>query len=85
MQELFEPKPQAGSSSNGAETRSGFPRSFIMKAITKNGGTTGVAVAVVALLATRPALAAKLLRYLPLSAITKVVVARFIDSQRAKK
>ena len=85
LHKLFEPTPHADGASNGAEARSKFPRSMIMKAITKNGGKTGLTLAVVALLAARPALAAKLLRYIPVSAITKIVVARFIDSQGTKK
>ena len=87
LAELFDPhsEPQGLSDDGVSKPKSGFPRSVIMKALTRNGGTAGLALLAVAVFAARPRLAARLLRYLPVSAITRVVVARFIDAQGAKK
>jgi hypothetical protein len=85
FEHLFIPEDAAESHGGGAENRSAFPRSAIMKLLTKNGMATGLTLILVALFAARPAMAAKLLRYLPVSAITKLVVARFINAQGAKR
>ena len=68
------------------ETRGrGFPRSWTMKLLTKGAGTGGFAVLAAALFATSPAKAMKLLRLLPMNAITKILVSRLITARGAKK
>ena len=83
LQELFEPEASA---KPGGDTRAGrkqgtFPRSRTMKLLTKGSGAGGLAVMALALFATSPAKAMRLLRLLPMSAITKILVAQFIQSR----
>jgi hypothetical protein len=85
LRQIFEPPPETDAGRPDARSASGFPRSAIMKAITKHGGATGIALLAVALVAARPKLAVKLLRYLPVSAISKSLVSRFIESRQARQ
>jgi hypothetical protein len=85
LRQIFEPPPQIVAGRPDGGSASGFPRSAIMKAITKHGGATGIALLAVALVAARPKLAVKLLRYLPVSAITKSLVSRFVESRQARQ
>jgi hypothetical protein len=83
LQELFKPEE---SEAPGGDARAGrqqgaFPRSMTMKLLTRGSGAGGLAVMALALFATSPAKAMRLLRLLPMSAITKIVVARFIQSR----
>jgi hypothetical protein len=56
-----------------------------MRLLTKGAGTGGFAVLAAALFATSPAKALKLLRLLPMNAITKILVSRLITARGAKK
>ena len=85
LQHLFEPEATSESVAGEGEPRSAFPRSAIMRAITKNGGKTGLALLAVALFAAKPRLAMRLLRYLPVSAITKTLIAQFAETRHAKR
>jgi len=85
LQRLFVADEKGGDGASGAANGSAFPRSAIMKAITRHGGTTGITMLAIALFAARPKFALRLLRYLPISAITKAVVSRFVSAQSAKK
>ena len=85
LQALFEPEQSAPGAPGAAQERGAFPRSKTMKLLTKGAGPAGLAVMALALFATSPAKARMLLRYLPMSAITKIVVARFINSRGDRK
>lgn len=93
LKALFEPQPEESAAPgaqrmNGsarAGSSQGFPRSWTMRLLTKGAGTGGFAVLAAALLATSPAKAMQLLRYLPLNAITKILVSRLITARGAKK
>lgn len=80
---LFEPEAsaRAGDGTRSTDPDRAFPRSMTMKLLTKGAGAGGLAVTALVLFAASPAKAMKLLRYLPVSAITKILVARFIDSR----
>ncbi len=85
LKALFEPA-EGGSAMPPGETRAkGFPRSWTMRLLTKGAGTGGFAVLAAALFATSPAKAMKLLRLLPMNAITKILVSRLITARGAKK
>jgi hypothetical protein len=86
LQTLFEPEENApGAATGSAQEHGAFPRSRTMKLLTKGAGPAGLAVMALALFATSPAKARMLLRYLPMGAITKIVVARFINSRGDRK
>jgi len=84
LQRLLERRPDTEAGRTNGDSGSAFPRSVIMKAITKHGGATGLALFAVALFAAKPRLAVRLMRYLPVSAISKALIARFIDARQAK-
>ena len=84
LQELFEPEQTAtapGADPRTARQRGAFPRSMTMRLLTKGSGAGGLAVMALALFATSPTKAMRLLRLLPMSAITKILVAQFIRSR----
>ncbi len=78
LQDIFEPQRER-SANAGSEAAEGFPRSAIFKLLGKGGKAGALGIAGIALLAMRPSVAAKLLRFLPMGAITKIVVARLIN------
>lgn len=85
LKALFEPG-EGGSALPPGETRAnGFPRSWTMRLLTKGAGTGGFAVLAAALFATSQPTAMKLLRLLPMNAITKILVSRLITARGAKK
>jgi hypothetical protein len=83
LQQLFEPEESAtpAGDARGGRQHGAFPRSMTMKLLTKGSGAGGLAVMALALFATSPTKAMRLLRLLPMSAITKILVARFIQSR----
>ena len=82
LQHLFEPHAASDSVRANGAAPGAFPRSAIMRAITKNGGKTGLALLGIALFATKPRLAMRLLRYLPVNAITKALIAQVVAARR---
>lgn len=60
-----------------------FPRSMTMKLLSRGAGVGGLGVLALALFALSPTRARQLLRYLPVSAIAKIVVARLINARGA--
>lgn len=85
LKALFEPVEPDPSMPPGESRGHGFPRSWTMKLLTKGAGAGGFAVLAAALFATSPAKAMKLLRLLPMNAITKILVSRLITARGAKK
>lgn len=78
---LFEPEdePQALESRQGER---GFPRSFTMRLLKRGAGTGGLLALAVALFAISPSKTRQLLRYVPVNAIVKILVARLVESRR---
>ncbi len=85
LKALFEPAANDAATPPGESRPSGFPRSWTMRLLTKGAGAGGFAVLAAALFATSPAKATKLLRLLPLNAITKILVSQLITARGAKK
>jgi hypothetical protein len=77
---LLEPPEDAAD--DGAPAPSGapggFPRSHIMRALTSGRGLGAVGAVAGGLLLARPALAWRLIRLLPTSAVTRLLVARLV-------
>jgi len=89
-------EPEKDSSSHGAGRRGTgrrgngdarghgeFPRSMTMKLLSRGAGLGGIGVFALALFALSPTRARQLLRYLPVSAIAKILVARLINARGA--
>lgn len=85
LKALFEPAQRDPAMPPGEPRERGFPRSWTMKLLTKGAGTGGFAVLAAALFAISPTKAMKLLRLLPMNAITKILVSRLITARGAKK
>ena len=84
---LLEPPPagEAGESAPQEDSLfGGFPRSRTMRALMSGRGLGAVGAVAGGLLLARPALAWRLIRLLPTSAVTRLVVARVLGSLRGK-
>lgn len=88
IRRLLEPSPPAGSAdaahpgSGGPE--SAFPRSRTMRMLMSGRGLGAVGALAGGLLVARPALAWRLIRLLPTSAVARMIVARIISGIRSK-
>lgn len=84
---LLEPPPpgEAGESAPREDSIfGGFPRSRTMRALMTGRGLGAVGALAGGLLLARPALAWRLIRLLPTSAVTRLIVARVMSSLRGK-
>ena len=85
---LLEPPPDAGSG-DGEAGPSGaaqeFPRSRTMQALMSGRGIGAVGAMAGGLLLARPRLAWRMLRLLPASAVTRIIVARVVGAMRGKE
>jgi hypothetical protein len=86
IRRLLEPPPP-GAPDDGHPTGSGapggFPRSRTMQMLMSGRGLGAVGALAGGLLIARPALAWRLLRLLPTSAVTRMIIARIIGSMRS--
>jgi hypothetical protein len=82
---LLDPPPSAGvgggSSANGL---GGFPRSRTMQALLSSRGLGTLGALAGGLLIARPALALRLLRLVPASAVGKMLIAKAVGALKAK-
>lgn len=83
LRQLLE--PQSPQNPGGAPAGSGFPRSRTMRMLMSNRGLGTVGAAVAGLLVARPLIALRLLRLLPISAITRAVMARAMGALRTRR
>jgi len=67
----------------GAPGRSDFPRSRTMKMLLSSPGLGAIGALAAGLLIARPALALRLLRMLPVSALAKPLIARIVTALKA--
>jgi hypothetical protein len=81
---LDPPRREArGAAQDGAA--SGFPRSRTMQMLTSGRGIGTLGAVAAGLLIARPALALRLLRMLPASAVAKTLLLRAVGMMRAKR
>ena len=77
------PRGEQGETSAGGSS-GGFPRSRTMQMFTSGRGLGMLGAAAAGLLIARPALALRLLRLLPASAVAKTLLLRVVSTLRAK-
>ncbi|MBS0400847.1 MAG: hypothetical protein JSR95_19465 [Proteobacteria bacterium] len=78
---LFEPEDETRGSEDGQGERR-FPRSLTMRLLKRGAGTGGLLALAVALFAISPSKTRQLLRYVPVNAIVKILVARLVDAPK---
>jgi hypothetical protein len=78
--------PETGADSREGRQRrqSGFPRSGTMRLLLSSRGLGALAVAACGLLVSRPALALRVLRLVPLGTFARIMAYRFFSSQGSK-
>lgn len=81
---LLDPPPQAGGGAPSANGHAGFPRSRTMQMLMSSRGLGTVGALVGGLLLARPALALRLLRFVPASSVAKMLMAKALDALKSK-
>ncbi len=83
---LLDPPPAQsdGSGAAGANGHAGFPRSRTMQMLLSSRGLGTLGALAGGLLIARPALALRLLRLLPASAVAKMLMARAVSALKSK-
>lgn len=81
---LDPPRREAGAAAQDGAT-GGFPRSRTMQMFTSGRGLGTLGAVAAGLLIARPALALRLLRMLPASAVAKTLLLRAVGMMRAKR
>jgi hypothetical protein len=79
--------PRGESAGNGAASgpgRGDFPRSRIMRTLMSTPGLGALGALAAGLLIARPKLALRLLRMVPVSAVTKIIIARAVSALRVR-
>jgi hypothetical protein len=78
-------EPQGPGNPGGSPGASGFPRSRTMRMLMSNRGLGTLGAAAAGLLVARPALALRLLRLVPISAVARAVMVRAFGALRARR
>ena len=81
---LLDPPPQADGGAPSANGHAGFPRSRTMQMLMSSRGLGTVGALVGGLLLARPALALRLLRFVPASSVAKMLMAKALDALKSK-
>lgn len=87
LRRLLDPPPAEAGDSGAAGMnghRAGFPRSRTMQMLLSGRGLGTLGALAGGLLIARPALALRLLRFVPASAVAKMLMARFVDALKGK-
>jgi hypothetical protein len=84
LRALLDPPPGEGSGAAGMNGHFGFPRSRTMQMLLSNRGLGTLGALAGGLLIARPALALRLLRFIPASAVAKMLMARAVDALKSK-
>ncbi len=87
LREILDPPRKQPNGADGAaagEASGAFPRSRTMQLLLSGRGLGTLGAAAAGLLVARPALALRLLRLLPVSAIGKMILARALTAVRSK-
>ena len=86
LRTLLDPPPQGnGSADPSARASSGFPRSRTMQMLMSGRGLGTVGALAGGLLIARPALALRLLRLVPASAVAKLLMAKAVSALKSKQ
>jgi hypothetical protein len=78
-------EPQSAQNPGGAAAGSGFPRSRTMRMLMSSRGLGTLGAAAAGLLVARPALALRLLRLVPISAVARAVMVRALGALRSRR
>lgn len=81
---LLDPPPQANGGAVSANGRAGFPRSRTMQMLMSGRGLGTLGALAGGLLLARPALALRLLRFVPASSVAKMLMARALGALKSK-
>jgi hypothetical protein len=83
---LFDPPPTEGNGSGeaGMNGRLGFPRSRTMQMLLSSRGLGTLGALAGGLLLARPALALRLLRFVPANAVAKMLMAKAVSALKSK-
>lgn len=84
VRRLFEPPPRVGEAS-GSSSAGAFPRSRTMQMLMSGKGLGTVGAVASGLLIARPALAFRLLKLLPVSAVARTLLIRAVTTWRSKQ
>jgi hypothetical protein len=82
---LEPPADESGDAPAGGRASGGFPRSRTMQALLSGRGLGAVGAMAGGLLMARPALAWRLIRLLPTSAVARMLFERALGAMRAKR
>ncbi len=85
---LLEPQPDESAGEEGGRPSgagSGFPRSRTMQALMSGRGLGAVGAIAGGLLLARPGLAWRMLRLLPTSGVTRMIVAKVVGAMSSKR
>ena len=81
---LLDPPPQANGGAPSANGHAGFPRSRTMQMLMSGRGLGTLGALAGGLLLARPALALRLLRFVPASSVAKMLMARALGALKSK-
>ena len=86
LRQILDPPPAQsnGSGAGGGHDHSGFPRSRTMQMLLSGRGLGTLGALAGGLLIARPALALRLLRFVPASAVAKMLMARAVSALKGK-
>lgn len=86
LRQILDPPPSQsnGSGAGGGGDHSGFPRSRTMQMLLSGRGLGTLGALAGGLLIARPALALRLLRFIPASAVAKMLMARVVSALKSK-
>jgi hypothetical protein len=85
LRTLLEPSRESnGSGEAGMNGHAGFPRSRTMQMLMSSRGLGALGALAGGLLIARPALALRLLRFIPASAVAKMLMARAVSALKSK-
>ena len=82
---LEPPEPQAGAGAAPSGSQGGFPRSRVMRALMSGRGLGAIGAVASGLVLSRPALAWRLIRLLPTSAVARAILTRIVRSVGASR
>jgi hypothetical protein len=85
LRTLLDPPPgESGGGAAGMNGHAGFPRSHTMQMLLSSRGLGALGALAGGLLIARPALALRLLRFVPVSAVGKMLMAKAVSALKSK-